>query len=241
VSPTVRFLCCLAIPLAASFATPAGAQSGEQGSACIHDFAPGVACDTSSDVKVVAVTPIEILDGCTSENDTATLTVDVTLSSAGAPDRYDVGFYVALNGNSALSGASCYHDYLSPPLTTMPSYPIHNGPWANLEPFDPNDSCGDMQSGTEVTKSIRTPLLPIQIACTDTNHDGTVDVSACASWRVGTGAPQGTCDGLRAAVPNSNDRCSCGRVEVLPEPRTAYSLAPAALLLGALGARRRRA
>jgi hypothetical protein len=109
---------------------------------------------------------VDILDPCGADA-TATLPLDVTLS-AGAFDRYDLAFYVSLNGNSARSGTSCYHDYLQPPLTTTPAYPeIHNGPWANLEPFDQNDSCGDVQANSDVTKTIRTPLLPIQVSCVE--------------------------------------------------------------------------
>jgi hypothetical protein len=191
-----------------------------------------------TDIAVTALSPVDILDPC-GPDATATLTLDVTLS-AGPFDRYDVAFYVALNGNSALSGTSCYHDYLDPPLTTTPAYPtVDNGPWANLEPFDQNDSCGDIQANSDAIKTIRTPLLPIQIACVDTDLDGNVDVSVCSSWRNGTTGQQATCSGLSEATPGSTDRCSCARVNVLPEPRAALALACGTVLLGGLSGRRR--
>ena len=230
---------CSAIFLAAWLHVPgpAAAQSGEQGSVCVHDFSPGVSC-TGTDVAVTALTPVDILDPCGTDA-TATLTLDVTLS-AGVSDRYDVAFYVALNGDSALSGTSCYHDYLDPPLTTTPAWPeIHNGPWANLEPFDQNDSCGDVQANSDVTKTVRTPLLPIQVACVDTDHDGNVDVSACSSWRSGSTGPQATCNALSEAVAGASERCSCARLNVLPEPGTALALACGASLLVPLAVRRR--
>jgi len=215
----------------------AAAQSGEQGSVCVRNFAPGVACE-GTDIAVTALTPADILDPC-GPDATATLTLDVTLS-AGVFDRYDAAFYVALDGNSALSGTSCYHDYLEPPLSTTPAYPeIHNGPWANLEPFDQNDSCGDVQAQSEVTKTVRTPLLPIQVACVDTDRDGNVDVSVCASWRSGTTGPQATCRGLSDAVAGSSERCSCARLNVLPEPGPALALACGASLLVPLALRPR--
>jgi hypothetical protein len=218
--------------------TGAAAQSGEQGSVCVHDFSAGVSCE-GTDIAVTELSPVDILDPCGTDA-VATLTLDVTLS-AGASDRYDVAFYVALNGNSALSGTSCYHDYLDPPLTTTPAHPeIHNGPWANLEPFDQNDSCGDMQSGSDVTKTVRTPLLPIQVACVDTDLDGNVDISVCSSWRAGTQAPQSTCSGLSDAVAGSSERCSCTRLNVLPEPGAALSFAWGAALLVPLAVRRAR-
>jgi hypothetical protein len=214
----------------------AAAQSGEQGAVCVHDFSAGVACE-GTDIAVTALAPVDILDPC-GVDATATLTLDVTLT-AGAADRYDVAFYIALNGSSALSGTSCYHDYLEPPLTTTPAYPeIHNGPWANLEPFVPNDSCGDMQNGSEVTKTVRTPLLPIQVACVDTDLDGNVDVSVCSSWRNGTTGQQAICSGISEAVAGSSDRCSCARLNVLPEPGAALSLAWGASLLAPLAVRR---
>ena len=216
--------------------TRAVAQSGEQGAVCVHDFSPGVSCD-GTDIAVTALTPVDILDPCGADA-TATLTLDVTLS-AGAFDRYDAAFYVALNGDSALSGTSCYHDYLDPPLTTTPAWPeIHNGPWANLEPFDQNDSCGDVQANSDVTKTVRTELLPIQVACVDTDLDGNVDVSVCSSWRTGTSGQQATCRGLSDAVAEAGQRCGCTRLNVLPEPRAALALASGAVLLGGLGRRR---
>jgi hypothetical protein len=210
----------------------AEAQSGEQGSVCVHDFAAGLSCSGSA-VSVAALTPVDIVDGCTSELDTATLTVDVVLSNA-ASNVFDVGMILALNGGSAESGGVCYHDFLDPPLTTSPSYPIVNGPWANLEPFDSNDQCGDMQASTQVTKTLRTPLLPLQITCADTNEDGNVDVSVCTSWRTGSTGPQATCDGLADAVPEAGQRCACARVEVLPEPGAAIALACGSALLAGL-------
>ena len=242
-SSTGRAACsrvCTAILLAACLQNLPGratAQSGEQGAVCVHDFSAGVSCE-GTDIAVTELAPVEILDPCGTDA-TATLTLDVTLS-AGAFNRYDAAFYVALNGSSAESGTSCYHDYLAPPLTTTPAHPeIYNGPWANLEPFDQNDFCGDVQANSDVTKTVRTPLLPLQIACVDTDHDGNVDVSVCASWRNGTSGPQATCGGLSEAVAGSSDRCSCTRLNVLPEPGAALAFACGALLLVPLAARRR--
>ena len=87
-------------------------------------------------------------------------------------------------------------------------------------------------------KSLKTVSLPLTIDCEDTNQDGTVDVSICASWRVGTTGGQATCNTLSEAVPTSSSRCSCDRVEVLPEPGAALGLAGGALLLAALARRR---
>jgi hypothetical protein len=219
---------------------PAAAQSGEQGAVCVHDFAPGISCDgTDVLVEDVVLSSVTQLCGVSGQ---AQVVLDVVLS-AGAASRYDIGTIVALDGNSALSGGQCYHDYLAAPLSNSPTYgddypdsipDIRNGPWYNGEPFDTNDFCGDISANTQTIQSLRTASLPLTIDCDDTNHDGTVDVSVCASWRVGTTGGQATCNSLSEAVPSTSPRCSCNRVEILPEPGAALALVSGAALLAAL-------
>ena len=222
------------------------AQTGQQGAVCVHDYAPGISCE-GTDVLVEDVVASSIVQPCGVAG-TAQVVLDVVLR-AGASTRYDIGTIVALDGNSALSGAQCYHDYLAPPLSTSPIYgdsyadgipDIRNGPWLNAEPFDANDSCGDIAGNTQTIQSLKTAAVPLTIDCDDTNHDGTVDVSACTSWRVGTTGGQATCNALSEAVPSTSQRCSCARVEILPEPRAALSLACGAGLCAALCAGRKR-
>jgi hypothetical protein len=218
---------------------PAAAQSGEQGSVCVHDFAAGVTC-SGTDVVAAELTVVSIDETCEAgDPDSALVTFDAVLSNSAA-DRYDIALFVALDGGDALDGGSCYHDYLDPPLTTTPAYPIENGPYANLEPFVPDDACGDMQSGTEVTKTLAAPAAPLRIDCADTNEDGNVDVSVCVAWRAGTTGQQSTCTDLSDALPTSSERCSCTRLELsyLPEPGPALSLASGAALLAVLAAHR---
>lgn len=162
--------------------------------------------------------------------------------SSTPTNRYDLGIFLSLDGGSALSGALCYHDYLPPPISTSPtygdSYPnavpdIRNGPWVDLEPFaQPEDTCGDLQGGTEVIKSLKSVGSPLQISCTDTDQDGTVDVSVCASWD--NGSQQHDCRAVSDAIAENNARCGCARVEVLPEPGAALALACGAALVAAL-------
>lgn len=202
----------------------AGAQSGELGNVCIRDFSDNASC-TATDVEASALEVIEVLEACDEgEVGVARVVLDVTLFAS--VERYDVGLFIGLEGGSALDGPSCYHDFLPPPLTTEPLYgddnanlvpDLRNGPWANLEPFVSGDSCGDIAAGTEVIKSLATELLPIAIACVDTNQDGSIDASICVSWRSGN---QGVCGGLSDATASSSAQCSCARIEVLalPEP-----------------------
>jgi hypothetical protein len=71
---------------------------------------------------------------------------EVFVSSVGAPDRYDIGLFVALDGGSARDGDACLHDYLEPPLSTTPTYgdkngdgvpDIDGGPWLTTLPSAP--------------------------------------------------------------------------------------------------------
>jgi hypothetical protein len=82
------------------------------------------------------------------------------------------------------------------------------------------------------------PGVPLRVACTDTNGNGTVDMSVCTGWRAGSTGGQATCRNLADALPASGMRCNCARVELLPEPGTALALACGAALLASLGARR---
>jgi hypothetical protein len=223
----------------APVSTPA--QTGEQGSVCVHNFAPGISCD-STDVLVEDVVLGSVTQSC-GVSGTAQVVLDVVLSASVS--RYDIGTIIALDGKSALSGGQCYHDYLAAPLSDSPTYgddyadsvpDIRNGPWHNLEPFDTNDFCGDIQANTETIQSLKTASIPLTIDCDDTNDDpnGWVDVSVCTSWRVGTTGGQATCNALSEAVPSTSQRCSCSRVDIVPEPDAALALASGAALLAAL-------
>jgi hypothetical protein len=220
-------------------ASSAWAQSGEQGAVCVHQFLPGVSCDTSTDISVEELAVATIEETCFAGDPASALVTFDAVIANNASGLFDIALFFALDGGSALSGGSCYHDYLAPPLTTTPSYPITNGPWANLEPFDPNDACGDMDGGSEVTKTLAAPGASLRVACVDTNHDGTVDMSVCTGWRVGSSGPQATCQDLSDALPATGTRCNCARVELLPEPGAAYALASGAALLAALRRGRR--
>lgn len=231
--------CVSTLILFAVLAAPATAQTGEQGDVCVHHYSPGITCD-GTDVLVEDVVLSSITQACGATR-TAQVVLDVVLRATVS--RYDIATIVAVDGNDALTGTQCYHDYLAPPLSTSPSYgddyadgvpDIRNGPWENLEPFDMNDSCGDIAASTETIQSLATASLPLTIDCEDTNNDGTVDVSACTSWRVGTTGGQATCNVLHEAVPSTSQRCSCARVEILPEPGTALALVCGAALLLAL-------
>jgi len=201
----------------ALFGTVRSAQSrplrGEIGNYCVRDYAPGATC-TANDVRILEMNAIEILEPC-NEGTIGEVEVifEALVSAEGSPDRYDIGLFIDLSGSpeGAQNGDYCYHDYLDGPLTTTPVYgdynvdlvpDIRNGPWWNGESSDTADVCGDMESNTQVFRT----MVPLRLSCVDLDEDGWADVHVCASWdnnRVTT------CTGLAGAVPGTGSKCSC--------------------------------
>jgi uncharacterized repeat protein (TIGR01451 family) len=194
------------------------AQSGEIGNFCVQDYQPGAGC-TANDVRIEALTVVSVVEDCLTGVVGETEVVFETLvSSAGSPDRYDVGLFLALDGGSALSGDVCYHDYLDPPLTPTPVYGDKNGDLINDLDGGPwwdgdTDTCGDIESNTQVFKT----LPALRFACIDANGDGSADVSVCTSWDNNAGT---LCSSVVDAFPGTNSKCSCADVElgIPPEP-----------------------
>ena len=196
------------------------ARAAEVGDFCIHHYASGIACQ-GGDASISRLQPVTILEDCASgDPNTAEATFRVWFS-AGAVTAYDAGLFLALNGDNALSGGLCLHDYLEAPLTTSPSYgdidgngrpDLLNGPWWDAEPFAmPQDFCGDVGGGSDAVKT-----LTFRFSCTDRNSNGVVDLSVCASWHGGTMA---RCDTLADAVPPTSQRCNCDVLETgVPMP-----------------------
>lgn len=225
--------CAMAAP------APASAQ-------CVQDFS-NADC-TVTDVIIDSLDVVSVIDPCTSYADSAQVILDAVIHNVTSPaaGRQDIGIFVARNGGSARTGGNCLHDYLEPPLTTSPSYgdangdsvpDIYNGDWLDAEPFAmPQDHCGDIAAGTQAIKSLVSEVTPIQISCADVNGNGQVDVDVCVSWSNGT---NNHCSQLSDAKPAGNSTCSCERVDVLPEPGAALSLACGAALLSVSAAHRR--
>jgi len=199
--PVAALIGVLSIPAAFAY---------ETGAVCVRDFSPGISC-SEQDVRIGDVTVVAILEDCpTGDPSTAEASLKLRIEN-GIQTRYDIGVFLSLNGNSALSGTQCLHDYLEPPLTTSPTYTdsdgngrpdLSGGPWLNAEPSNPADDCGDIASGTDDLKT-----LTFRFACVDTNGNGIVDISACASWHSG---PASTCPNISGATPG---RCGCDVLE----------------------------
>jgi|GEM_PF-2462188 len=230
------FLVAVAILLASLVLPSVALAQGESGNVCVRDYRGGAVC-TANDVRIEALTVTSVVEDCVSGTPGETEVVFETLvSSAGSPNRYDIGLFLALDGGSARDGDSCYHDFLSGPLTATPTYveedpmvngpgplgeeTIIDGPW--WDGAGDGDLCGDIESNSRLRKT----LPPLRFACIDNNGDGSADVSVCTSWDNNVGS---TCNTVVDAFPGTNSKCSCSGVElgIAPEPAITIVKSPA--------------
>ena len=191
--------------------TPRLARAQEIGNFCVQDYRPGANC-TANDVRIEQLKILQLVKPCNvAPTGVMDVVFEVLVSSAGSPDRYDIGLYLALDAGQALSGDSCYHDYLPPPITTTPAYgdfnldnipDIYNGPWWNGESNRPTDTCGDIFSSTQLFRVTQ----QIRVSCTDLDGNGAADISVCTSWDNNTNT---TCSSVQEAIPGTGSKCSC--------------------------------
>ena len=127
----------------------------ETGSVCVGDYRPGATC-LGQDVRLERLEVMSVTESC-SEGvvGEAEVILRALLSAVGGPDRYDIGFFLALDSGSANTGHMCYHGHLGGSRTAEPTYgdfdadgkaDIVDGPWWNAD----GDGCGDLQSNTQM-------------------------------------------------------------------------------------------
>jgi hypothetical protein len=193
-----------------------GATRAETGDVCIGNYRPGATC-LGLDVRLERLEVLSVTESC-SEGvvGEAEVVLRALISAVGGPDRYDVGFFLALDSGSATTGHVCYHGHLGGPLTAQPTYgdydadgnaDIVDGPWWNAD----GDGCGDIRSNTQVFVT----LPPLRIACADIDGDGFVDLSVATSWDNST---LNSCNDVSQAFPSTGSKCSIHRVNVVPLP-----------------------
>lgn len=124
----------------------------------------------------------------------------------GATKRYDIGLFVATDGGSALSGNSCYHDFVQPASAVGPWDLYSGNPLTQLfKELEGNkgDACGDVASADG--DILYTFQQQVTILCTDANNDGVVDpISTGVSWDNNAGT---TCNNVKGAVPGTGSKC----------------------------------
>jgi hypothetical protein len=204
---------------------------------CMDDLSPldGLVC-TANDVRVARYNVISGPPSCIAGED-ITLVLQAELVST-ASERYDTGFFVALDGGNALTG-SCFRDYLPPPLSgggtcsetggtclkdedclggdtdvCVGGYDPDNGPFYNAEfSKDPGDTCGDLEQAVTTLRD----LPEITIKCQDQDNDGIADVGTCVAWdnlkSAGT-EKKPSCTGIDDTLPNTKSKCNCEAVQV---------------------------
>jgi hypothetical protein len=167
-------------------------------SQCIAEVAGRALSCTANDV-VFSVSASAVIDACEYIGDTATITPAVNLS--GLVSRYDIATFVALDGGDAMQGscrANVYPDSL---------------PFDDLEPEQPEDSCGDLEAHSPVNGF---ELASMTIPCLDRDQNGVVDVAACVAWSTnGSDICQAP-----AHLSYTGSQCSCSLQNVtgLPVP-----------------------
>eukprot|EP01092_Planopodium_desertum_P011468 TRINITY_DN5216_c0_g1_i1.p1 TRINITY_DN5216_c0_g1~~TRINITY_DN5216_c0_g1_i1.p1 ORF type:complete len:367 (-),score=81.66 TRINITY_DN5216_c0_g1_i1:118-1218(-) len=135
---------------------------------------------------------------------TATLKVTIATPSA---DRYDIGYYLDLNGGDAFDGYDCYSGYLNPIVAPgQLASPISGvGPYSNLD----GDSCGDL---SKHHPSVITTTEEIEFLCQDTDADEKVNLKYCFSWKLNSGNI--ACSSHLQAYPAQVSQCACGELNV---------------------------
>jgi hypothetical protein len=207
------WLCATAITL-----LPVSAVAQEQGNFCVEDYINPGTC-ISNDVRIEELFALEIIEDCIEGVEGEAEVVFRMLTSAvGSTDRYDIGYFLALDGDNAREGDDCLHDFLAPPLTDTPTYgdwnsdgvdDVLDGPWWNAD----GDQCGDISGGTQITSTD----LQIRFACVDRDSDGFVDIDACVSWDLPS--TNAVCGGITDAIPGNFALCGCNSVNTnLPFP-----------------------
>jgi hypothetical protein len=220
-------------------AVPSMAQGGEQNGVCVETYTPGAVC-TAYDVRLKELVIVNLVNGCT-EAPVGQMEAEFEALVEAAPDRYDIGFFIALDGGDAKAATgSCFHGYLdaiTQPLNPTPVYgdwypasggdgipdvynldPNFAGYWDG-EPRDADDLCGDMEANTQVLKRLQgtltLPCTDLVDAAGDPGADGFVDVGVCASWDNNANT---TCTNVTEAVPGTGSKCGCSRINLPNQP-----------------------
>jgi hypothetical protein len=86
-----------------------------------------------------------------------------------AQERYDVGLWInPVAGGSALTGTNCTHFNLLTSDTQL-----------GVSDLD-SDQCGDISAAQD---TVTVPLDVLTLTCSDPDHNGFVEVGACAAWQ----------------------------------------------------------
>ena len=214
------------------------------GGGCVDDQSGQSNNCTANDVTFVVVGLGVETDGCVNAGDTVSIYLQGTVQNTTAQTRYDIGLWVATdgdpNGDGALSG-TCARESLQPvgtagvttcgpsALDLLRQYPLaspDNGPYLNVD----GDNCGDLysqgNSGCDENgdglwdDSIIRFTTPLTFPCDDANSNGFVEIPTCATWGNQNNQVGGTsCDSEAELVPGTKAKCNCAVIDsTIPTP-----------------------
>ena len=181
--------------------------------ACVQTAFGGNLNCTAGDTRVAEITAMNVVDPCTGVGDTATIQLRLRIV-ANAANRYDIGYYVALDGGNAYTG-NCYNGILTP-VSATPSPASGSGPYLD----DDGDACGDIEQ--DVDNLVDLP--PLVFSCADADANGQLDISTVVAWA------QNAADVCNAApaLPGNSAKCegsTFGSINV-PVPTATPSSTP---------------
>ena len=208
---------------------------------------PSAGSCTAGDLPALTITSVTDVQGpCTDlipTNGAGVLEIKLDISyrfNAGANTRYDLGFFLARDGQDVRVTADCAVDYLKPPLTaTRPLTEYNIWPNASGEFWDAEDTpglvdeCGDVGKYDTASRT----LNDVTVTCVDTNGNGQIDVSIC---QVYDNNQQNDCG---ATNPGTGSKCDCVRMDLPITPTAIEGLSfsassqalPVGLALGGVG------
>ncbi len=204
-----RIRTCIQAIVLAVLISVAAAPSGAAPCASADYTGGGTLNCTAGDTGVAAISGVNITDPCSGVGDTATIDLQLTIQST-SQNRYDIGYYVALDGGNAYTG-SCYHGFLTP-VSLTPAPGSGSGPYLESD----GDACGDIAQS--VPNLVVVPS--ITLTCTDNDNDGFLDVSTIVSWNSNQ---NDVCNDVSQAIPGTSAKCRgdvFGSIEVPVPTRT---------------------
>lgn len=226
---TVIFITALTLP----------AQAGIIGNdKCLFDATGFDGC-TANDVSIASMRVVGYLDGCVSSTDTATVQVELDITS-GQPDRYNVGIHLDTGGGDAVAtGNTCVHEALfDQALVDNSNVDAISGigPFYNPPLDDATTTCGGVGNGVTYTRRLvqgdivspppsSTTALDIVIACSDTGDglggaaNGFLDVGWAVGWSVDKTDP---CTSILQATATGPAKCQTG----VTDTADGYNLVP---------------
>ena len=217
-----KFSLVFAVLLVALGARPAAAQTCIQDVWKAHGNNQNLTC-SAKDVNLSDVTNITITAGgaCSGSppvckcflNGPVTFVADFKMNLT-ADTRYDIGFYIATDGDNSTTGALT--GQCSAAVVTADSSTFIN---LDAPPLgaDTSDKCGDITGALGTAYNPQIVRQTITMPCIDSGN-GQLALPWCTTWR--QPGSNTTCQGPNDAYPGSPSKCNCGlrTIPIFTEP-----------------------